>query len=117
MSTKVLNLLYLLVFLLLFILLVGSSFYRFVILKDYTVFYETDCDVTIESCFASCTKDQCSDGYNFKKISRNASTLFKLCGSNIKNCDAAKTCAQNDSTCSIVYCQKAVDNNCALKES
>ena len=86
------------------ILAVISSFYRYVVLQDFLVSYEIDCDPTTSYCFIGCEDDDCSEEYYYQEIERYAPSLIDLCGQNIDECEEAFTCTQDEVECSLVSC-------------
>ncbi len=94
----------------LFILLVGSSYLRFVVYTDYVVGYESECDPETNVCFVGCENDECTDKYYYKKMQKYAPNLHNQCGEDITGCEKANVCLQqNDEKCSIVYCNPKID--------
>ena len=88
----------------LLLLLAGGSYLRFVVLHDYLVSYEGECDPYTESCFIGCDDDACEDVYYYTEIERRAPELYAECGKNILECDVAYECQADDTTCSVTYC-------------
>lgn len=84
--------------------MVLGSFYRFVILKDYLVAYEGECDPETESCFVGCEDDECLEFYYHSVIERKANEIYSLCGPDISECNEAYFCPETESNCSIYYC-------------
>ena len=104
---------------LLTILFVGSSYLRFIVLQDYMISYEVECDTTVNSCFESCTDSECAEKYHYTKVQKNAANLFKQCGDSIVNCKDANVClTEEKNQCSIRYCDPKTDgNSCAALSS
>lgn len=100
----------------LLILLVGSSYFKFIILQDFTVSYEGFCDPLVNSCFIECEEfdenDKCLSEYFYTYVEREASDLNALCGKDITDCPAADTCTVTETKCSITYCDP--DNDIGL---
>lgn len=96
-------------------LLIAGSFYRFIILQDYTVAYEGDCDPGSQICFVECETENCDDIYYYSVIERNAAHLYQLCGTDVTACDAAYTCA-DDSSCVEHFCDPDIDGAEACSE-
>ncbi len=93
------------------------SFYRFIVLNDYLVSYEGNCDPTTESCFVGCEDDECTSEYYYTEIIKYAPDLEKECGINITDCEAANICLPTDRECSITYCDPEIDGGaCAVLE-
>lgn len=96
------------------VIIVGAvSFYRFIIKHDYVVGYEGVCDPYINKCFTGCENNECAKVYYYSKMKKYAPDLYKQCGENITDCEAASACLQGDRKCSIVYCDTEIgDSNC-----
>lgn len=97
--------------LILLILVIASSYYRFVVLNDYLVAYEGDCDPEIESCYEYCENGEC---YYYSIIERQAAEINQLCGSDPTACDEAYECQPDVDSCTIYFCDPEADNeeNC-----
>jgi hypothetical protein len=106
---------FLLYFLFFSIIIFGSiSFYRFVFLQDYIVYYEGDCDPAVNSCFVGCEDDECNTEYFYSKVERYAPRLIKECGNNIINCEYANICSLGEEGCFITFCDREVhENSCS----
>lgn len=92
------------------VLLIGASSIRFFIAHDYMVSYKDACDPAVHSCFIDCKDDGCTEKDYYAKIQKYAADLYKQCGENITNCEAAGVCLQqNDRGCSITYCDPKID--------
>lgn len=88
--------------------MVAVSYYRFMVIYDYTVSYdEGDCDPYTESCFVYCEDEECSEPFYYTSIYRDASTLVALCGDDITDCDEAYYCQEDEVSCEIVYCDSS----------
>jgi hypothetical protein len=99
----------------LLILFVGASYVRFVILYDYTVAYESDCDPLTASCFIGCEDEECTEQYYYKLMSKNAKNLHAQCGSDITDCEAATYClAEEALTCQETYCDSENGDECSV---
>ncbi|MEI6022715.1 MAG: hypothetical protein WCQ32_02655 [bacterium] len=86
------------------------SFYKFFIKGDYVVAYNGTCDPQYNKCFTVCSDDQCTTKTYFSKIQKYKPDLYKECGNDITNCDAANSCITGDRKCSITYCSdSAID--------
>jgi len=97
-----------LVALLAFVMLV--SYVRFMVLHDYVVAYEGDCDPYTESCFVGCEDDECTEEYYYFLIQKYAPNVQAQCGPDITDCDAAYECLPEDGEqCEITYCDPIVD--------
>ncbi len=88
----------------LLIITVAASYYRFIVLHDYVVAYEIECDPVLQSCFVGCEDDECSAKYHYAIMQRHASDLIELCGVNIVGCDEASICQAGESECAILFC-------------
>lgn len=96
----------------LFILFIGSSYLRFIVLQDYLVSYETDCDPETESCFVGCEDDECTQEYYYAVIERKAFEINSICGKDITDCDEAYYCPDDtDIECSINFCDPETDKD------
>lgn len=93
----------------LLLLLVLASYYRFMITKDYLVSYEGECDPEIENCFVDCEDEECTSEYYYTIIEREAVEIEELCGTDILECEAANYCQDNVEICSITYCDLEID--------
>ncbi len=105
----------------LLILMTGTSYYRFIVLEDYFVIYEIDCDPTEASCFIGCENDdesECSEEYFYALIERKATELRQLCGNNVSACEEAHECAEGVAVCEITYCDPtSLEEVCVSKEN
>ena len=98
--------------LVLFIIIVFFlSFYRFMIKHDYIVGYQGSCDPATGKCFMSCDDDTCTKPDYYSEIQKYEPDLYKECGKDITNCDAASVCLPTDRKCSITYCNKSTSDN------
>ncbi len=95
----------------LFILTAGASYVRFVILHDYLVSYQTECDPSTASCFTGCEDEEgweeCAEPFYYSIITRPATELESLCNTDVSNCAAAKECG-NSLNCSVTFCDDTV---------
>jgi hypothetical protein len=87
-----------------FLLISYFSFYKFFIKEDYIVAYDGACDPSISSCFTICSDDSCLEKIYFSKHKKYKPDLYKECGEDITDCEAANFCAPTDRYCSIEYC-------------
>lgn len=98
----------------LFILLIGSSYLRFIYNQDYMVTYEGDCNPISESCFIGCEDEDCTSKYYYKNIYKHASILYEQCGADITDCTEAQLCLENElGSCYFKYCEVGTDEGCA----
>lgn len=99
----------------LLVLLIAGSFYRFVILRDYMVSYEIECDPSLNSCFKACADDSCSSEYYFAIIEKYANNLYKQCGPDVTDCEDSTTCTPEDEDkCTITFCTEE-DGICSIE--
>jgi hypothetical protein len=96
----------------LFIISIIASVYRFMILNDYLVTYEIDCDPASTSCFVGCENEECSEEYYYQLVTREASKIESLCGVDITNCESANYCQTNEPHCVVEQCD-ASNNECS----
>ena len=95
---------------------VAVSYVRFMVLHDYVVAYEGDCDPYAESCFIGCEDDECTEQYYYSSIQKYAPNVQAQCGTDITDCDAAYTCLSEDgSDCEISYCDPVIDGEDACE--
>lgn len=80
------------------------SFYRFIVVADYTVEYEGECDPVTERCFVGCEDELCTEEYYYSVIERHATELRAQCGPDISECELAQSCPAGEAGCSIRYC-------------
>lgn len=103
------------IFGLLIVAMVGVTYWRIMVKKDYIVEAQTDCDPYVEQCFLwecdpesdadgeKCTGDPEEDSWYFQVIKRNASRI-PLCDSNTdENCEAL-VCGENEPECEYIFC-------------
>ena len=89
-----------------------ASYYRFIINHDYIIAYEGVCDPTTEKCFIGCEDDECIDEYYYSKAMKYAPDLYRECGDDITDCEAAKMCLPDDDPrCSVTYCDAEIDGD------
>lgn len=88
------------------------SCYRFIIISDYIVSYEIDCDPTTESCFVGCEDDECTQEYYYAVMERKAFEINSICGKDIINCDMAYYCPNDTNIeCNLTYCNAETDGD------
>lgn len=96
----------------LIVLLISASFYRFIILRDYIVVFEGDCNPESSNCFIGCNDEECTDIYHFVKVRTHASEIYAKCGNNIKDCEAANSCdIKSETRCSVSQCDPVTDGD------
>jgi len=91
------------------------SYYRFMVKYDYVVGYQGSCDPATGKCFMSCDDDACTKPDYYSEMRKYEPDLYKECGQDITNCDAANVCLPGDRKCSITYCNDKTsddDNPC-----
>mgnify|MGYP000088151342 FL=1 len=91
------------------ILAVSASYFRFMVSQDYLVTYEGFCDPYTESCFIYCEDETCTDPFYSTSITRKAAAVFSVCGEDITDCEAADVCTDNETECSVLYCDPILD--------
>ncbi|MDD3531375.1 MAG: hypothetical protein PHV99_02175 [Candidatus Pacebacteria bacterium] len=88
----------------------GYAYFRFMIVRDYMVAYEGECDPAAQSCFVGCDDSACTSEYYYAKVQKYAVHLQAECGPDITNCDAASVCLPEDEgKCLITYCDSELD--------
>jgi len=96
----------------LLILLVGSSYLRFMVNHDYMVAYEGECDPVTNICFVGCEDDECATEYYYSQVLKYAPNLLGQCSNDITDCDSANICLNEDEgRCSITYCDPDFDGD------
>jgi hypothetical protein len=91
------------------------SYYRFMVKHDYVVGYQGSCDPVTGKCFKSCDDDACIKVDYYSEMQKYEPDLYRECGKDITDCEAANTCLPGDHKCSITYCNKETsdhDNAC-----
>ncbi len=102
----------------LLVLLIGSSYVRFMVNYDYLISYELECSPETTPCFIGCEDEECSEEYYYTKIEKYAADLRRQCGVDITDCENSYYClAEGDSQCSITYCNPDVDECSEIKPS
>jgi hypothetical protein len=86
------------------------AYVRFMVIRNYMVAYEADCNSITESCFIGCEDDECLTTYYYSLIEKPAADVYAQCGAHIADCEAINHClATNDFNCSKSYCDPVVD--------
>ena len=98
--------------LLLIILGACGSYYRFMVVHQYTVEYEADCDPATHSCFTGCDDDACTSTYYYARMQKRESDIYNECGPDITDCDDAQSCLSGDANCSLTYCDASAGDEC-----
>lgn len=100
------------IFVVLVILSVSASYYRFMVLHDYLIAYEGECDPYSQVCFIGCENDECTSEYYYSQIEKYNPNIFEQCGEDITDCEKAYTCLPEDGDkCSITFCNPEVDGD------
>lgn len=94
------------------ILVTIISFNRFIIMQDYIVGYEGECDLNVRDCFVGCEDENCTKEYFFSKVQKYAPDLYKECGRDITDCVEASICLASDRECLITYCDLQAGGEC-----
>ena len=105
------------IFLLLLLLSVAGSYYRFMVAHDYVVGYEGDCDPMEHSCFIGCEDEECSEQYYYSHIERYAPALYEECGVDIVDCGSAFSCSSDSEDCIVTYCNASSGEDCATADN
>lgn len=87
------------------------SYFRFIVNNDYIVEYEGACDPTMEKCFVGCEDDSCTKEYYYSSVQKYVPDLYRECGKDITDCEAASICLPEDLKCSVTYCDSEADGN------
>lgn len=95
---------FLIVVFILVIITACATSYRFYVLKDYVIEYETECDPYTESCFISCENESCDEVFYYKYITRHAREIFDVCGADITDCEEATACYSDSGDCDVEFC-------------
>jgi hypothetical protein len=91
------------------VIIVGIfSYFRFIVNNDYVVGYQGACDPATGKCFVSCEDDACTKQSYYAEIQKYAPDLYRECGKDITDCEAASKCLPEDRKCSVTYCNKDI---------
>lgn len=96
---------------LLVVIMVSASYVRFMVNQDYLVSFEGACNPTTENCFTGCEDDECTTQYYYSEVVKYAPDLYRECGPDITDCEAANVCLPDDRKCSVTYCDIEVDGD------
>ena len=97
---------------LLAVLFVLTSYYRFLVIHDYLVAYEGECDPYTQVCFVGCEDDECSSEYYYSQVEKYAPNVYEQCGKDITDCESASRCLPEDGEqCSVTYCDPGTDGD------
>ena len=97
----------LIIFVLLLIWMVGATFYKYEIKKDYLIVAQAPCNSETESCFympcdgSDSTCDPASPEY-YKKVEKKAFNI-KLCDPAVDGCNPL-VCSATEKDCSVTFC-------------
>ena len=89
-----------------------TSYYRFMVVHQYVVEYEADCDPATNSCFTGCDDDACTSTYYYALIQKRETDVHAECGPDITDCDAAQSCLPDDVGCTLTYCDANNGDEC-----
>ena len=89
---------------------VGAAFYKFFVLRDYSIQTQAKCDPYTEECFIhrcdstaeECTGDPATDTSYYKLVDRKAKNI-PLCNPAEEGCDVT-TCSSNEDQCVVTLC-------------
>ncbi|MFA9262882.1 MAG: hypothetical protein ACEQSB_06070, partial [Undibacterium sp.] len=89
---------------------VGASYYRFFVVRDYTVHVQAPCDPAAEKCFVyecddsigECTGDPASDTTYYKLVDRSAHSM-PMCNPADSAC-GAYVCPESEVGCTVSVC-------------
>jgi|GEM_PF-370942 len=96
----------------LIILFIGALYVRFMVLQDYMVAYESECDPYTQVCFIGCEDDECTSEYYYSQMEKYAPNIFGQCGEDITDCDKAYICLPEDGEgCSVTFCDPEIDGD------
>lgn len=104
-----------LIFIAALIFSVGLTFFKFFILRDYTIQSQVECDPYTEVCFTyhcdptaeECSGDSVADTSYYKLLDRNAKNI-PLCNPAEESC-ASLACPEGEVGCVITFCDVSVD--------
>jgi len=100
------------IFVVLIVLSTSASYHRFIVLQDYLVAYEGECDPYTQVCFIGCEDDECISEYYYSQMEKYAPNVFEQCGKDITDCEKAYVCLSEDGEkCSITFCNPEVDGD------
>lgn len=94
---------------------VAASYVRFMVLNDYYVAYEVECDPHTQSCYVGCEDDACTEEYYYAIIERHAPEIMELCGESVLDCEAAYVCPVGEEECSLSFCEPEIDGEDACE--
>jgi hypothetical protein len=96
-------------FLLLLIVVVGFTLYKYGVKKDYLIYGSSPCDPQVESCFYypceegddSCNPDEIE---YYKKVEKKAFNIER-CDPAVEGCNPL-FCAENEDNCVVILCSE-----------
>lgn len=89
----------------LFVFFITVSYYRFFVIHDYVISYESECDPNKYDCFKKCADDACTSQTYYKVVEKYAPIILHECGATVEDCSFAKVCTkQNGNLCVVTYC-------------
>lgn len=99
------------VFFFLVVVSIGVSYYKFVVIKDYAIRFQAECNPETEACFVDtcdpeaeeCIGDVEQDISYYKIIQRKAYRM-PLCDPNEEYCQRAMVCQKNEEDCEVIFC-------------
>ncbi len=104
------------IFVVFVILSSSTSYYRFVVLDDYLVSYEGECDPYEQICFIGCEDDECTSEYYYSQVEKYAPNVFEQCGEDITDCENAYVCLpEDDEKCNITFCNPEFNDDACEK--
>lgn len=95
----------------LMIITLFASYYRFLVLEDHIVAFETDCDPANTSCFVGCEDEDCESTYLYSRVIAPAPLVNDWCGSDVNDCDVISYCTNTDD-CEILICNSENGDEC-----
>ncbi len=90
-------------------LFIGSAYVRFMVIHDYNLTYEGTCEAEDQVCFIGCEDDECNSEYYYSKVTKYAPNLYKECGTDVSQCEAAYSCKDDEVGCDITYCNPNIE--------
>lgn len=94
------------------ILAVAACYYRFMVVHDYILYDEIECDPYTDSCFIYCEDDECTEPFYYAQMERPAINLMELCGGYDEDCDAVYACTDAEVDCTVTFCDPDIDGEC-----
>jgi hypothetical protein len=91
---------------------VGTAYYRYMVVRDYVVEMQTDCDPMSEACFIyvcdpeveECSGNPEEDTWYYKMFRRNAANI-PICDPSEEGCEAY-VCAEEEQDCEVILCDE-----------